>query len=155
MGICSWIVVNWFGSKLIAWQATGTDFNPVAPARVLDTRPGQSPNALRNVPKTPIGPGNTLEVQLSNLPGNLTPTTGISAAAINVTTTGSTERGFITIYPCATQPGVSTLNFTAGQTIANAAITPLSPTGTICIASNVTTNVIIDINGWFATGLVT
>jgi hypothetical protein len=43
---------------------------------------------------------------------------------------------------------VSSVNYSAGQTVANAVLAPVSATGKICLYSNVTTDVIVDINGW-------
>jgi hypothetical protein len=45
---------------------------------------------------------------------------------------------------------VSSLNFAAGQTVANAVIAPVSSTGSVCFYSLVATDLIVDINGWFA-----
>ena len=44
---------------------------------------------------------------------------------------------------------MSSVNFVAGQTVANAVIAPLSADGDMCFYSNVLTDVIVDINGWF------
>ena len=51
---------------------------------------------------------------------------------------------------CATpRPTASNLNFTPGQAIPNAVITPVSPTGDICVYAYGTADIIIDINGYF------
>jgi hypothetical protein len=42
------------------------------------------------------------------------------------------------------------LNFTADQTVANAVLAPVSVTGRMCLYSNVSTDVIGDLNGWIA-----
>ena len=50
------------------------------------------------------------------------------SAALNVTTTGATETGYATVWPCdAPQPLASSVNFTAGQDVPNAVTVPLSP----------------------------
>ena len=127
------------------------DFNPVDPARVFDTRAGLSPGALVTVPKVKVGPGNTLEVQLTDLPGGLVPADDVGAVSLNVTSTRSSANGFITVYPCGTPNTVSNLNFVTGVNSANAVITPVSATGTVCFASSVTTDLVVDVNGWFYT----
>ena len=38
---------------------------------------------------------------------------------MNVTVQGATAPGFVTVYPCGTRPLVSSVNFTAGQTVPN------------------------------------
>ncbi len=124
------------------------DFNPVNPDRVVDTRVG-APNGLRVVPKAKVGPSNILEVKVSDLPGGLTPASGIGAVSLNVTVTDATAAGFLTVYSCGTRNTVSNLNFAAGSTVPNAVITPISATGTICIYSSSPVNVLVDINGWF------
>lgn len=124
-------------------------FTPISPARVLDTRPGESPNALLTVPKQPIGGTNALRVPMTNLPGGRTPSTGVGAVSLNVTVTNPAAAGFLTAYPCGDLPLVSNVNFVAGQTVPNAVIAPLSASGELCLFSNVPTDVIVDINGWF------
>jgi hypothetical protein len=131
-------------------SGSGSSFyRAIGPARVLDTRPGESPNALRSVPKVRIGGGAVLETQVANLPG-LTPPGGIVAVSLNVTATEAAGPGFVTVYPCGAHALVSNLDLTPGDTVANAVITPVSPTGTICIDANTAVHVIVDINGWFA-----
>ena len=58
--------------------------------------------------------------------------------------------GFVTVYTCGAREEVSSLNYSAGQTVANAVITPVSAAGTICLFSFAPSDVVVDINGWFA-----
>ena len=70
-----------------------------------------------------------------------------------MTVTSPQTAGFITIYPCGTtRPNASNLNYTAGQTIANAVITKIGLNGKICIYTPATTHLIADVNGYFPTG---
>ncbi|MGZ6986614.1 MAG: hypothetical protein ACXVKP_17085, partial [Ilumatobacteraceae bacterium] len=133
------------------WMATGSAFTAVSPSRVFDTRPGESPGALRTVAKTPVGGSNGLEVQMTNLTG-ITPATGVGAVSLNVGVTNPVAAGFLTVYACGTRQLVSSVNYAAGETVSNAVIAPLSPTGTVCFYSMANTDVVIDINGWFASG---
>ena len=132
------------------WFAAGSGFTGVAPARVLDTRPGNSPDALRTVPKAKIGASNIIEVRVTDLVG-LVPADGVVAVSLNVTATNPDGDGFITVFACGAMEQVSSLNFTAGATVANAVLAPVSASGTICLYSNVSTDVIVDINGWLGT----
>jgi hypothetical protein len=134
------------------WMKSGAEFTGVSPQRVLDTRPGESPGAMRNVLRQKIGGAYVLEVQLTDLPGAV-PATGVGAVSLNVTVTNPDGDGFVTVYSCGTREEVSSLNYFAGQTVSNAVLTPLSPTGTICIFSQTPADVIIDVNGWFSTKL--
>jgi hypothetical protein len=127
----------------------GAGYTPVTPKRVLDTRPGASPDALLNVPEQQIGGVNELRVSMLSLPQSTTPASGVGAVSLNVTVTNPVASGFLTVYPCANRALVSSVNFVAGQTVANAVIAPLSPGGEICFFSNVSTDVIADISGWF------
>jgi hypothetical protein len=129
------------------WFAAGSSFTGVAPARVLDTRAGNSPDALRDVPKTKIGGNNILEVRVTDLAG-LVPASGVVAVSLNVTATNPDGDGFVTVFACGAMEQVSSLNFTLGTTVANAVLAPVSASGTICLYSNVSTDVIVDINGW-------
>jgi hypothetical protein len=124
-------------------------FTAVGPQRVFDTRPDESPNSLRTVTKTKVGPDNPLQVHITDL-SDLVPANGVSAVSLNVTTTNGNAPGFITVYPCNNRTLVSNLNFTTDQTIANAVIVPVSPTGHICFYSNTPTDIVADINGWFS-----
>jgi trimeric autotransporter adhesin len=131
------------------WLKTGSGFSAVGPARVLDTRAGESPNALRNVPKVKIGGGNVLEVKVTDLAG-LVPANGVTSVSLNVTATNPDADGFVTVFSCGTMEEVSSLNYSAGATVANAVLAPVSATGTICLFSNAPTDVVVDINGWIA-----
>ena len=111
------------------------DFVSVGPKRVFDTRPGMSPAALRQVNKAPIGGPVELRVELTDL-ADLVPATGVSAVSLNVTATGSTVAGYITVYACGTRELVSSVNFAAGDTVANAVITPVSASGDVCFYAN-------------------
>ena len=127
------------------------DYTPVGPKRVFDTRPGASLNALRSVPKQKVGNGYVLEVKLTDLAG-LVPANGVGALSLNVTATGGTSTGFVTVYACGAREAVSSVNFAAGATVANAVVTPVSATGAVCFYSSELVDLIVDVNGWFAAG---
>jgi Ice-binding-like/Bacterial Ig-like domain len=129
------------------WAQVGSGFHSIDPARVLDTRPGNSPGALREVAKVKIAGGYVLEVRVTDLAGRV-PAGGVTAVSLNVTATNPDGDGFVTVYACGAIDEVSSLNYAGGQTVANAVLAPVSATGTICLSSNVTTDVIVDINGW-------
>ncbi len=80
---------------------------------------------------------------------------GISAAvatSLNVTAVpGTSYLGYLTIWPYTQdRPNVSTLNSWEGKVVANAAIVP---GGTVWVFVTDPTNVILDVNGYFAYGL--
>lgn len=75
------------------------------------------------------------------------------ALAINVTVTGSTAGGHLTLYPSGVPlPLASTINYGAGQTRANNAIVPLGTNRSIDVFSGQpsgTTHFILDVVGYF------
>ena len=119
------------------------------PARVADTRSG-----LGGVPATRVGAinggGPPLSVPVVGIAG--VPSAGIAAVTANITVTDTTSGihgGYVTAHPCGTAlPNVSTLNFTTGRTVANAAIVPVGADGTICIDVYGLAHVIVDVTGF-------
>jgi hypothetical protein len=81
----------------------------------------------------------------------------VAAYSLNITVTNTLGPGFISIYPQGgAAPLVSTLNYLAGQTLANAAIVPAGTSGGITVVAGVSgTDLIIDINGYYSGGVVT
>jgi hypothetical protein len=128
------------------WFPTGAGLTPVTPARLFDTRPGEAQGAVP-VDQQPYG---DLRVHVSGVAG--VPASGVGAVSLNVTVVGASEAGFVTVYPCGQRPLASNLNYTAGQTVPNAVITPVSSDGDICLFSSAGAFLLADINGWFATG---
>jgi hypothetical protein len=129
------------------WFAAGSGYNSVAPARVLDTRAGET--GMLNVGKAKLGGGNIVDVQLDNIYG--ADTAGkVAAVSLNVTVDNTQGSGFVTVFPCGTTPLVSSVNFIAGQVVANAVIAPVSSTGHVCFFASSPTDLIVDVNGWFA-----
>src|SRR5215831_7085262 len=76
---------------------------------------------------------------------------GAAAVSLNVTVTNTQGPGFLTLYPQGSpRPVVSTLNFIAGQTVANAAVVALGPLDGLSVVAGVSgTDLIIDTNGYY------
>ncbi|MEU6980126.1 FlgD immunoglobulin-like domain containing protein [Streptomyces sp. NPDC046371] len=123
----------------------GDRFAPVTPARVLDTRSGLG------APKAKVGPERTVNLQVAGRGG--VPATGVSAVVLNVTATGPTASGFVSVYPYGTtRTAASNLNFTAGQTVANAVIVPVKD-GRITLYNRAgSVDLLADVSGYFAAG---
>jgi hypothetical protein len=117
---------------------------------MFDTRLGV-PDGLRVVDEGKVGNGAELRVQLADLAGRI-PATGVGAVSLNVTVTEPEGDGFVTVYPCDPRPLASSVNFVAGQTVANAVIAPVSPTGEVCFFASAPTHLLADVNGYFPTG---
>ena len=132
---------------------TGAGFTPTNPSRIADTRSG-SDQGIRTVTKTKVGGDTTLKVKFTDIAG-LTPSSGVGAVSLNVTATGTTADefgGYVTVYPCGALPNASNLNFVSGQIVPNAVIAPVSASGEVCFYARGTTDLIVDLNGYFLTG---
>ncbi|HTY41961.1 MAG TPA: tail fiber domain-containing protein [Thermoanaerobaculia bacterium] len=125
-------------------------FIGITPCRVADTRdsnqpPGYGPPSLgAGVPRA------------FTMTGRCGIPAGAQAVSLNVTVVNATGLGYVLLYPTGQpQPGVSTLNFVSGLTVANAAIVPLGQSGQITVAAAVSaTDFIIDTNGYFGPSAV-
>ena len=122
-------------------------FVPLEPARVLDTRGDNKVGSAD-------GKGAPLTLSLFGRGG--LPNGGISAVALNVTVVDGGSPtiggGYVTVYPCGTRPEASSLNFSAGQTIPNSVIAPVSAAGTVCFYVYGTAHLLADVSGYFPAG---
>ena len=149
----NWTVPPYTASRAEGGLTTMTDFTPprafvaVAPCRVVDTR---NPNGPYGGPPLPANFPRTFDIDDGPC--------GIPALAeaysLNFGAIVPPGDGFLTAWPTGSpQPGVSQLNFLAGEVVANAAIVPVGNNGAIDVLVNVGTNIYIDINGYFSDNL--
>ena len=112
-------------------------------SRLLDTREGNG------APKAPLGGGRTIHLQVTGRGG--VPSSKVSAVVLNMTVTGPTSAGYLTVYPSGiARPTASNLNFPAGWTGANSVTVPVGANGQVDIynaAGNV--HVIADLLGYY------
>lgn len=127
------------------WFVEGSGVTPVGPTRLVDSRPA-SPQGAISVTKKKYGATDELRLPLQGVAG--LPDYGIGTVQLTVTATNPSDTGFITVYPCGTLPLASNLNYITGQTIAASVTAQVSADGEVCIYSNRSTNIIVDINGW-------
>jgi hypothetical protein len=87
-----------------------------------------------------------IESSASRVPASAT------AAVVNLTAVRPTTNGWLRAIPCdqRTTPTVSNLNAGAGEVIANSAIVKLSASGEICLQTNTTTDVVVDVTGYLS-----
>ena len=122
----------------------GFQFVPVSPCRVMDTR---GANGTFGGPS--IAGGATRSVSVPQSACNIPATA--QAYSLNVTVVPPGSLTYLSIWPTGEpQPVVSTLNSLDGRIVANAAIVPAGTNGAISVYVSNTTDVIIDINGYFA-----
>lgn len=118
-------------------------FTAVPPARLLDTRIGLG--GARRLPA-----GGRIALQVTGRGGV---PVGATSAVLNVAAVGPAGPGFLTTFPCTpSRPTASTVNFRAGQVIANTTIATLSPSGQVCVYAHAATDVVVDVTGWLGQG---
>jgi YVTN family beta-propeller protein len=123
---------------------TGLQFVPATPCRVVDTR---KPNGEFGGPAISGGSFRDFIV-----PDNLSCGIPATAAAysLNVAVVPHGGLGYLTLWPTGEeQPVVATLNSVDGRIKANAAIVPAGSNGAIRIYASNTTDVVLDIDGYF------
>lgn len=124
-------------------SSTGNYFVPVAPCRLVDTR---NPGGTFGGPS--IFGGSSRNFPISGGPCGVP--TSATAYSLNVTVVPHGSLGYLTIWPTGeAQPVVSTLNSLDGRIKANAAIVPAGLNGSVSVFVTDTTDVVLDINGYF------
>ena len=118
---------------------------PLTPCRVADTRwsqnplggPALLPNQQRIFP---------VLASDCNIPDSAL------GYSLNFTVIPKTTLGYLTVWPTgeSQMPGVSTLNAPTGTIVANAALVPAGISGAISVFVTDATNLVIDIDGYFA-----
>jgi uncharacterized repeat protein (TIGR02543 family) len=133
-----------YGGGTVFGIAPGkVQFVTAMPCRLVDTRPehgGSGPIQGRTFQSFPIP-----QEGGCNIP------TSAAAYSLNVSVVPQGPLGYLTIWPTGeNQPPVSTLNSIDGRIKADAAIVPAGAGGAVSIYVTNTTNVVLDINGYFA-----
>lgn len=120
-------------------------FLPFTPERIYDTRDGYG-----GAPIGTLDPGETATIQ-AVAPEDVT-LGGINAVVLNVTATEAEADGYLTVFPCnVAQPYASSVNYTVEELSSpNAVVIGTSPTGTVCITSYASVDVVVDRFGAFA-----
>ncbi|MGA3211059.1 MAG: choice-of-anchor tandem repeat GloVer-containing protein [Terriglobales bacterium] len=131
-------------SQIVTATATPMQFVAVTPCRVVDTR---NANGTFGGPAISAGTFRTFPISL----GACTIPATALAYSLNVTVIPSGPLGYLTAWPGGTtQPLISLLNSTDGRIKANAAIMVAGASqGAVSVYASNTTNVAIDINGYF------
>jgi uncharacterized repeat protein (TIGR03803 family) len=114
------------------------EFYPLPPCRAADTRDDNDP----------IEGGTSRDFSVASCPGT---EPWYTAYSLNVTVVPHRPLGYLTIWPTGeAQPLISTMNSPDGRVKANAAIVPLGNNGLVTVYVTDTSDVILDINGYFA-----
>ena len=126
-----------------------SDFVAVDVGRLLDSRPGFATIDGQSAGEGLRSAGTTTVVQAAGRAGIAS---DVTALALNVTVTDPQADGFVTVFPCGAVPGVSTVNFASGQTVAGSTVAALDDSGRFCVYTMAATHVIVDVTGSFAGG---
>ena len=140
------VIIDINGYFALPGSAGALYFYPATPCRVADTR-----NATGPFGGPEMTSGSTRSFTIPSSSCSIPATA--QGYSLNVTVVPPGPMGYLTIWPAgSTQPYVSTLNAYNGAIVANAAIVPAgtSPAGAISVFVSDTTQVILDINGYFA-----
>jgi YVTN family beta-propeller protein len=123
---------------------TALQFVPLpSPCRAVDTRPERGGGG-------PIQGGIPQNFPISGA-GSCGILTSAAAYSMNVSVVPNGPLGYLTVWPAGQpRPLASTLNSLDGRIKANAAIIPAGTSGEISVYATSTTNVIVDVNGYFA-----
>lgn len=138
------VILDVFGYFVRQTDNPGLTFYPLPPCRVADTREQAGPLGLPVLQAEEV---RTFPVLSSNcgLPDSA------RAYSLNFTVVPRGPLSYLTTWPAGqSQPLVSTLNATTGATTANGAIVPAGANGNIAVFAKDSTDVIIDVNGYFA-----
>jgi hypothetical protein len=137
---------------LAGWLPTATpsSFTGVTPTRLIDTRDGTGGQQGKLFPLGQLSVAvHAAQVSVAGTTFSI-PTTA-KAAALNVTIVNPEAAGYATVWPCsAERPLASNLNFAAGDVVANNVIAPIDSNGEVCFYTNVASDIIVDIAGYFS-----
>ncbi|GAB2975190.1 right-handed parallel beta-helix repeat-containing protein [Saccharothrix stipae] len=128
-------------------NAASEGFNPIYPERLLDTRTGTGMPSPR-----PIAGGETFTQKVAGHYTGGVPADA-DAALLNITVVDPRAAGHLTAFPTGkANPQTSNLNYAAGQTVTNSVIVPIGISGRVDFHPNATTDVVIDVVGYFVSG---
>lgn len=72
------------------------------------------------------------------------------AAVVNLTAVNPSDAGYVTAYPCGSSiPNASSVNYRAGQTVANTATVALGA-GAVCVVTSTAVDLLVDLQGAYA-----
>lgn len=119
----------------VTGSTNGTnELTTISPNRLLDTR----------VTGTPLVAGRELRLPVA---GTANVPSSARSVALNLTIDLPALAGWVVAYPCGTSTDASTVNFNAGEVVANLTLVGLTD-GAVCIRSSVDTQLVVDSFGW-------
>ncbi len=130
------------------------EYVALAPARILDTRPGSTTVDGVGQGGGLVAGGATLAVLVRGRAGVSNTTT---AAALTLTVVNAGGPGYVTVWPCdKSKPTASTVNMADANARANMVIARVATsgpqTGMVCLSPSVSAHLILDVAGYFRAG---
>jgi len=145
------VILDINGYFVSATNSSALAFFPLTPCRVVDTRGAAGPLGGPQLQNSQPRDFPVLLASACNVPS------AAQAYSLNFTVVPKSGRplGYLSVWPAGqTQAVVSTANAPTGTVVANAAIVPAGTGGDImAYAFGNDTDLIVDINGYFATGV--
>ena len=127
---------------------TGLLYYPVTPCRAVETRAQYRTAGMFGPPS--LNAGETRRFRLPDSPWCALPQ-GAAAYSATITVVPKGPLPYLTMWPSGTaQPNVSSINSFAGRVLANSVILPAAADGSIDVFAFDRTDLLIDINGYFA-----
>ncbi len=142
-------VLGYFSPDASDVNGTGLLFYPLgSPVRLLDTRVGATACYTTGAP---LAGGSTRTQPARGVCGGLTiPATALGIVG-NATVVSPVSNGFLTLWPSNTsQPTIATSNFAAGRVWNRHFTVGLGPDGAFKIFPSTTTDLVLDMAGYFA-----
>ena len=151
----SYLATHWntadstFLTSLDLAAANDARYNPLSPARILDTRVGTG------APAAKLGPVSRIDLQVTGQGG--VPATGVSAVVLNVTALAPTSASFLTAWPTGlARPLASNLNYVPGQVVPNLVKVKVGFGGKVSLYNHAgSTDVAADVAGWYGDATAT
>ena len=143
-GPCSLVMTQTLTVDAIFSQAL--QFVAIAPCRLVDTR---NPNGTFGGPAIQGGVPRSFPIP-QQTPCDIPATAEAYSLNVTLLPINGQPVGFVTVWPTGeSQPNVSIMNSWDGRVKANAAMVPAGTNGAVTVDSSSTTNVVLDIDGYF------
>jgi hypothetical protein len=125
---------------------------PIGPLRLLETRSGPglgtADSGFNGIGMLPAD-----SVLILGVTGRASVPSWARSVVLNVTVTGAVGPGYLTVYPCGeARPAASNLNYDVGITRAVAVTARIGANGAVCVYTQTSTHVIVDLTAYYAVG---
>lgn len=132
----------------------GSLFEPLQPARLLETRVGPGLSTVDGLPEADgigaRGPGVVTALAVAGRGGV---PDDVSAVVLNVTAVDAQMPGFVTVFPCGSPvPNAANLNYVSGSIVPNAVVSAVGGDGRICLYTSAATDLVVDVSGYYPPG---